>query len=547
MSYQQARRIKHTGLKDLIAQNIVAGQGIGSAIGSSLSQSFKAKVTGIKESFDPLNIAKKLTGNIGAAVLGRMTGRSQQDISYFAGGKKGNSAAGITQDTNMENMGRALYTNVSEGQRQRMRKGDSVTNVLAKLYNLMKKNYESEESRRELDINFKYKEENLKEKRHAELMEAITGKKYTSTKTAKAEKEGGGLFDFLMEKIKEFFGPVLEFMGMLKTFFSEKALQLLTRIMSFFEGGALGAMLLGVGSLVALGVLLNKLSKGLEEKAEDLGGTGALQSEGEEQTSYITGAADGDMAVLQAVQAQNENKESPSDRRVRLIREFQTDVQDFLKPKGFMKVKEDKDGRFFFEDSDGTPPPTEVIKEARVYAQQKQDERKKTGEKKKIQDISPGVNIRGEASDARGGQSSSLYKDPRIIGGGGEFDPLKETTAGSATLTSDGSVVTPGGAAMVKPNGIKSSSATPTTSTPSASMAPPAPNPVGEQVQKSISQNIDLLIKEPEPRLITIDNSKSVSMSGGNKGSGLIRDGSVDVRIDDPTLQKTQRQSFRPV
>ena len=529
MSYQQARRIKHTGLKDLIAQNIVAGQGVGSAIGTSLSQSFKAKVTGIKESFDPLNIAKKLTGNIGAAVLGRMTGRSQQDISYFAGGKKGNSAAGITQDTNMENIGRALYTNVSEGQRQRMRKGDSATNVLAKLYNLMKKNYEAEENRRELDINFKYKEENLKEKRHAELMEAITGKKYTSTKTAKPEKESGGLFDSLIEKIKEFFGPVLEYVEMLKKFFSEKTLQLLSRIMSFFEGGALGAALLGIAGLAALGLLLNKLSKGLEEKAEDLGGTGALESESEEQTSYATGAADGDMAVLQAVQAQNENKESPADRRVRLIKEFQTDVQDYLKPKGFNKVKEDKDGRFYFEDSDGNPPPPELLKEARVYAQNEQDKRKVTGEKKKIQNISTGTLIRGEESDARGGQGTSLYAS---------VDPRRTDMSPSPSDTG-------GGAAMVSPKGIPSTSSL--QETPTATMAPPAPNPVGEQVQKSISQNNDLLIKEPEPRIITIDNSKSVNMSGGNKGSGLIRDGSVDVRIDDPTLQKTQRQSFRPV
>ena len=571
MSYQQGRRIRDTGLKELITQNIVSGQGVGKAIRSSISQSLRAKVTGIKEKFDPLNIAKALTGNLGAAVLGRVTGRSDKDIQYFAGGRRGNYAGNVTQDSDLSAIQPALYTKVAEGQNQRMKKGEGVASVLGKLYNLMKSNYTEEEKRRELDINFKYKQEKQKETWHKELLEAITGIKGTGSATKVTKPKGKGLLDYfddILEKIKEFFKPALEFIENLKKIFSEKALQLLTRVMSFFEGGALGAALLGVGSLVALGVILNKLSKGLEDKAEDLGGTGALESESEEQTSYATGAADGDMAVLQAVQAQNENKESPADRRVRLIREFQTDVQDFLKPKGFMKVKEDKDGRFFFEDSDGTPPSPEVIKEARAYAQQKQDERKKTGEKKKIQDISPGANIRGEASDARGGQSSSLYQDPRIIGGGGEFDPLKETTAGGATLTPDGSVVTPGGAAMVKPNGIKSASATPMASaspdstasggsmsssasssspTPTASMAPPTPNPIGERAQNAMAQNTDLQMKESQPKVINIDNSKNITSKSGSKGSDIVFDTSIPVRTDDPTLQKVQKQNLRMV
>ena len=61
MTYQEARRLRGTGLLDLAAQNIALGNGVIGSLGSAMSSKFKAKVTGIKESFDPLNIAKKLT------------------------------------------------------------------------------------------------------------------------------------------------------------------------------------------------------------------------------------------------------------------------------------------------------------------------------------------------------------------------------------------------------------------------------------------------------------------------------------------------------
>ena len=69
--------------------------------------------------------------------------------------------------------------------------------------------------------------------------------KFYSVKVGSATKvtkpKGKGLLDYfddILEKIKEFFKPALEFIENLKKIFSEKALQLLTRVMSFFEGGA---------------------------------------------------------------------------------------------------------------------------------------------------------------------------------------------------------------------------------------------------------------------------------------------------------------------
>ena len=89
--YQQAANTRKRGLVGSITDRLVAGQGIGGAIGSGISETFKAKSTGIKEKFDPLNIAKMLTGNLGMALVGKITGRKSEDMEYFLnkGRKKG--------------------------------------------------------------------------------------------------------------------------------------------------------------------------------------------------------------------------------------------------------------------------------------------------------------------------------------------------------------------------------------------------------------------------------------------------------------------------
>jgi hypothetical protein len=44
---------------------------------------------------------------------------------------------------------------------------------------------------------------------------------------------------------------------------------------------------------------------------------------------------------------------------------------------------------------------------------------------------------------------------------------------------------------------------------------------------------------------IVIDNSKTIGSIGGNKGTPFVLDSTVDVRTDDPTLLKIQRQNTR--
>ena len=99
MDYQKAKEIRGKSLSSLITDKIVGGEGVMSSIRQSMSERSKARATGIKEKFDPLNIVKALTGGsrVAPAILGRLTGRSPEAIRYFAGDSK-KKQSGISSD-----------------------------------------------------------------------------------------------------------------------------------------------------------------------------------------------------------------------------------------------------------------------------------------------------------------------------------------------------------------------------------------------------------------------------------------------------------------
>ena len=140
MSYQRAAEIRKKSLKNLITDKLVEGEGIGSSIGGSISEKMKARSKGLKEKFDPLNIAKMLTGNLGSALLGKITGRSKEDIGYFAGNKKYKETKPKPSyvNANLNKSDSGLYSAISEGNNQSMKKGDGIATVLGRMYNLIK-------------------------------------------------------------------------------------------------------------------------------------------------------------------------------------------------------------------------------------------------------------------------------------------------------------------------------------------------------------------------------------------------------------------------
>jgi hypothetical protein len=206
MDYEDAKRIRNKdySLGKLITSNIRQGAGAGSAIKEAFKEKFdvgtrtKAKITGIKEKFDPLNIAKFLTGgsNFAPALLGRLTGRSQKDINYFSGGraKPYESATKIGQVEGDES---------------------GLTEILDKIYNFMKKNQEDDIKHQELQNNHREEEMQKDAKRHSDLLKALaklTGGKEDKTATKVEEKDSGSFIDQLMDA----FGVGRSLFGMLR-------------------------------------------------------------------------------------------------------------------------------------------------------------------------------------------------------------------------------------------------------------------------------------------------------------------------------------------
>jgi len=103
MEYKDAKDIRKKSFSEMLAEKIMAGDGVGSSIKSSLSEKSKAKAVGIKEKFDPMNIAKAVGGEGGAAIYGKMASRSDADMEHFTGVKPAQSKqpkSELDEDTN---------------------------------------------------------------------------------------------------------------------------------------------------------------------------------------------------------------------------------------------------------------------------------------------------------------------------------------------------------------------------------------------------------------------------------------------------------------
>ena len=570
MSYQQGRRIRDTGLKELITQNIVSGQGVGKAIRSSISQSFKAKVTGIKEKFDPLNIAKALTGNLGAAVLGRVLGRSDKDIQYFAGGRRGNYAGNVTQDSDLSAIQPALYTKVAEGQNQRMKKGEGVASVLGKLYNLMKPNYTEEEKRRELDINFKYKQEQQKEKWHKELLEAITGIKGTGSATKVTKPKSGGLLGGLGDMFKKIEEMIDKAITDLKT--------LLEPLLDFAKTigknllGRLGSLLmnpyvlalLGVAAATTLAVYLaglmsDELTKLIKQNIPDMSAVGP-----DEAAAALAGNDRKFIEKLGGREKLEDIVKNGKSNAEKLLKDPEKNKQAIIDMGGLDKVK-----KIAGEPDVAIPTVTKT----ELPPLGKNDLRPQVGDPKHKnvtqKDIDAGspaaakLKLDQESWDKKWGQDYNPDGTPKVKEAAKPLiSGVEESTAGAgrgmAQLEDYNAQKESTGASFgIKPKGIPSASPASTStgapsastspSAPTASMAPPAPNPIGERAQNATAENTNLQMKESQPKIINIDNSKNITSKSGSKGSDIVFDTSIPVRTDDSTLQKVQKQNLRMV
>ena len=95
MDYQQAQKIRGKSFASIMTEKLAEGGGIGGSFRATVSERSQARMKGIKEKFDILNIAKMMTGgsNLAPAILGKLLGRNTRDIKYFSGIKDKKTAS----------------------------------------------------------------------------------------------------------------------------------------------------------------------------------------------------------------------------------------------------------------------------------------------------------------------------------------------------------------------------------------------------------------------------------------------------------------------
>jgi hypothetical protein len=259
MTYQQAERLRNKSFGSLLGEQ---EGGLGESLRKTLSIKGKARMTGIKEKFDPLNIAKFLTGgsNFAPAALGKLFGRSKEDISRFSGSKLKDVGGTATKIDALQSENQTL-------------------DMLMKIYEFMRKSYEDKITQRQLENAFAEENQMEKERRHKELIAAITGKPMAIEKTA--EKVQEKRTSFVDDALAAFGGLAL----------AKTAFTTLATVAKFFAFNPVGLAILGS---VALGALFwklfsdksgyedanSELNKGLKQ-AESVGGLAGVKDEAE--------------------------------------------------------------------------------------------------------------------------------------------------------------------------------------------------------------------------------------------------------------------------
>jgi hypothetical protein len=170
MDYQKAKDIRGKSFSSLLIDNIVGGGG--APLSKTISAKTQANVQGIKQAFDPLQIAKTLTfgSNFAPALLGRAMGRSKKDIKFFTGRtRKRSSSFASALDNSASGVGQS----------------NPAVEALGGIYDLL---VEKDELRKQdiLDREKESKqEEDYAELYNRELIKALTARR----KPAKGKKE----------------------------------------------------------------------------------------------------------------------------------------------------------------------------------------------------------------------------------------------------------------------------------------------------------------------------------------------------------------------
>lgn len=253
LSFQEAKEVRGKSFGALMAEKLVEGGTITGSFRATLSEKSKARAKGIKEKFDPMNIARFMTGgsSLGAALVGKMTGRSKEDMEYFTG-KKSRQVSGGDTATKIGSLD----------------PGNEMVDILTKIYTLLQQ--VNSNTGKEKENNFKEEQDMEKARRDKALLDALKSKKNDKEEQTaeKIEKETGQSPANVLDDILGFFGGAASGLNLLKT------------VGAFFMG-PVGLAIVGVASLAALfGLMMGAKPESHEEaskvqKAADLSSEGA--------------------------------------------------------------------------------------------------------------------------------------------------------------------------------------------------------------------------------------------------------------------------------
>ena len=174
MSYQKAEKIRNKSFGTLLAEQ---EGGLGESFKKALKLKTQARAKGIKEKFDPMNIAKFLTmgSNWAPAMLGKITGRNKEDMARFTGGK-------VTQ----------MGGNDTATRIDNLQENDDMVGILSKILSFMQKTNDDETKRREETGNYAEEIKSEKDKRFQELLKALKALGLIEGTATKEESEPDG-------------------------------------------------------------------------------------------------------------------------------------------------------------------------------------------------------------------------------------------------------------------------------------------------------------------------------------------------------------------
>jgi hypothetical protein len=508
MSYQEASRIRNSGLLSLIAKNkFQQGQSLGKSIKSAIGSKLKARVTGIKEIFDPLNLISSITGSgvIGKSIrtlAGRAMGKSDEDIQYFGGYARRNRTRtdnsrvsprnGNSTGIKVEKLTRALFNeSVSDGQKRKMQKGDGLAEIMAKIYNVFKNGSEEEKLHNELDRNFKKQKEKEKDKWNDELIKAITGSKRKKTAKTTATQASSG-------------------MGLLSL------LALLYEAFKIFKGVVDKMIKVAVeAAVVGLKLFIKSISKVTGKIAEKLG----LKAEAKTVESVAKETEKGATKTAEKTAVKTTQKVSEKTAAKAIEKSAEKTVEKTAAKSLLKKI------------------PLIGLGAGLLFAAQR---------------LSEG-DVLGAGLEVASGAASMIPVVGTAMGFGidaglaasdlGAFDKKEGKTATPVPPKPSNAGL---GRGHIQTSSVPAKTAPKTI--PKAAPLPPQSSDVGKQLQSSTSKNIDLKNDElTSNKTVVIDNSKNVAVGTGGGDTPLILDGSVDVRIDDTTLNYVMKQSLRPI